>query len=232
MAFVVAAGLGGIVMASPLDQTDNQVMHSSQDTPRCPNGHTSSIFTESNVTSIVQARFDKPRLAPELEHFSGGCLRSRKAGNAELDLTACFEDFSLADPVKLTLQAIHLSDAGPIDVIVEHGAGLNAACFKPTMPIIGFVGGQEIGGHLAKTGFGLVWGKQALNIFVQMRLIFFDRPEVVTSTSYNLLRGSFLGMHRIASNDFSSQRYLLQDPRGSHNLVFLAVPGLLRQHIL
>ena len=105
MAFVVAAGFGRIVMTSLLDQTNNQVMHSSQDTSRSADRHADGIFTESNITAIVQASFDKLMLGSELEHFSRGCLRLRKAGDAELDLTVCFEDstFALVDGIPVPI---------------------------------------------------------------------------------------------------------------------------------
>lgn len=122
----------------------------------------------------MQAGFDQSMLTPELKHFGWWSLVSGKAGNAMLDLTACFVDLSPADPGELAFQAIHLSNGGPVDVIIEHGAGLNSAFFEPSVPEIDLANGQEVSRNLAKTGFGLVRGEQTLNIFVEPRLVFLD----------------------------------------------------------
>ena len=98
MTIIITASLGGILMASSLEQTDHQIVHSCQDTPRCTDRHTSRIFAESNVTAIVQASFDRPMFASGLKHFCRGSLVSRQAGYAELDFTTGFVDFSLAQP--------------------------------------------------------------------------------------------------------------------------------------
>lgn len=175
VSIVVTAGLGGIVITSSFDQADHHNMHGCQDPPRSANRHASSIFAESNITAIVQASFDQPMFAPGLEHFGRGSLVSGKAGNAELDFTACFVDFSLTEPEKLAFEAINLSNPGPVEVVIQHSAGLDGSFFEPSMAVIGLAGRQKISLDLAKTGFRPVGGKQALNVFIQPGLVLFDR---------------------------------------------------------
>jgi hypothetical protein len=93
---------------------------------------------------------------------------SGKAGNAILDFRAGFVDLSLSDPGKLAFQTIHLPQARPIDVIIEHGAGYDGGFFQSPMSEIDFAGTQEIGCNLSETRFGLVGGEQALNILGQL----------------------------------------------------------------
>ena len=135
---IVTASFCSVAMARSLDQTDHQVVYSSQYPSSCANCHPGSVFTESDIAAIVEASFDKPMLASRLKHLSGRSLAVGKTGNAVLNLATGFEDLSLAYPVKLTLQAIHLPNTRPIKVVIEHGAGLNRAFFKPSMPIIDF----------------------------------------------------------------------------------------------
>jgi len=63
----VATGLCSIVITSTFDQTDQQIIHRSQNTPRSANRHAGRIFAESNIPAIVQAGFDKLIISPNLE---------------------------------------------------------------------------------------------------------------------------------------------------------------------
>jgi hypothetical protein len=150
VAFEVTASFGGIGITGAFDQPEHQVMHRRQDPPSCAEGHASGIFMESNIPAIVQARFDEPMLPPDLEHFGRGSLLPGKAGDAEFDFTAGFIDVTPTDPGELSFETIDLCNTGPIQIIVQHGAGLEGALFEPSMTVIGFVGRQEIGFDGAK----------------------------------------------------------------------------------
>jgi hypothetical protein len=64
-------GFGRIVVPSPFDQCNHQVVNSSQYATSSTFGHSGSIFFESHIATIVQACFDQPLLASELEHIRG-----------------------------------------------------------------------------------------------------------------------------------------------------------------
>ena len=100
------------------------------------------------------------------------------------------------------------------------------------MTIIDLPGDLEISLVLSKAGFWLVRSKQALNIFIQTRLVLFDRPEVISTLGYDLLRDCPLGMQDVSSHNFASQQHSLQYVPGGCNLIYLAVHGFLRQQVL
>ncbi len=188
VAFEITVGFSGVVKTSSLDQTNDDIMNNCQDAPRGANRHASRILTERHITAIMQASLNQPMFTSRLEHSHRRGLLPGKAGDPELDFTACFVAFALPEPDKLALETIDLSNPGPVEVIIQHGAGLDGAYFEPSMSIIGFMGGQEIGLDLSKARFWLPRSVQALNIFIQTGLVLLDRPEVISAPGHNLLR--------------------------------------------
>jgi len=65
MTIVVTAGLCGIGVICPFDQTDHQIMHSGQNSSGSATCHTGRIFAESNIPAIVKSSFNPPMPAPE-----------------------------------------------------------------------------------------------------------------------------------------------------------------------
>ena len=120
VAFEISTSLGSIEITSSLDQTDDQVMYRCQNQSGSAESHTGGIFAESNIPAIVQAGFDKPMLAPDLEPFGGRCLRSGKAGNAEFDFSTGFVGLTPTDPGKRLFETIDLSKPGPSEQIRLH----------------------------------------------------------------------------------------------------------------
>jgi len=82
-------------------------------------------------------------------------MRSGKAGNTEFNFAAGFVNLPLAEPGEFTFKAVHLSKAGPIQIIIEHGTGLDGAPFKSPVPVIGFWAVRKSCVIWPKPGFGL-----------------------------------------------------------------------------
>ncbi len=154
--FKMTTGFGSVLMTRAFDQTDNQVMNSRQDPSSSADCHAGIVFVESDISTVVQARFYQPMCTSDLEHFCRRGLIPGKAGQAELGFTAGFVDFPLPDPGKLSFEPIDLANFRPVKVIVEHGTGLHGAFFKSPMSIIGFADCQEVGLDLSEAGFGVL----------------------------------------------------------------------------
>lgn len=168
--------------------SQNQIMNRGQDPSGRADGHAGSIFVKSHIPSIMQSGFDQPMLTPDAQDFRGRSLVSTKAGYTILGLTTGFVDHTLADPGELTFQAVDLPNAGAVYVIIEHATGLNAVLFQSSMSQIDLAGAQEVGRDLAETRFGLIWGEQALDIFIKARLVLLDRPQIMATSLDNLGR--------------------------------------------
>ena len=173
--------------------------------PRSPYHHASSIFAKGRIPATVQVNLNQPMFAFRWEHLHGRGFLSGKTGDTELDFTAGLIAFALPDPDKLALETIDLSNPGLVEVIIQHGTGLDDAFFEPSMTIMGLLGALEIGLYLSKARFWLVRSKQALNIFIQTGLVLFDRQEVIPTPGYDWLRNCPLGMQGISGHNFASQ---------------------------
>ena len=69
MAIVVAASLGGVAMSGFLDQANHRVVHSCQDMSGRANRHARGIFSEGNITAVVQAGMVVQTPAEFLEYY-------------------------------------------------------------------------------------------------------------------------------------------------------------------
>src|SRR4051794_17942879 len=92
--------------------------------------------------------------ASQLQHFGRCGLLAAKTGNAILDLVTGFVDLPLTHPEDLAFEAIHLTEAGPIGIIIQHFTGLQHTDFDPTMTITDLFRAQEVGFDLAEARFG------------------------------------------------------------------------------
>ena len=79
MAFKITTGLSSVIIASPFDQTQDEVMDCGKDPSSRTDGHTGMIFMESHIAAIMQTGFDQPMLPPDAEYFRRGSLLSGKA---------------------------------------------------------------------------------------------------------------------------------------------------------
>ncbi len=93
---------------------------------------------------------------------------------------------SIAPPLKLAFQAIDLCQPGPAGIRIEHFTGRDLAKLDASVSLVDFLGSEEIGLNFPKTGLGGFRGKQSLNVFIQLRLVFLDWEHVLALGFQNL----------------------------------------------
>src|SRR3990170_4495954 len=64
------SALSSVRETSLFKQTQDQIMHDCQNASSCTLGHARSVFMESDVPAVMQARFDEPMLTSHCKQFS------------------------------------------------------------------------------------------------------------------------------------------------------------------
>src|SRR5512145_1032255 len=162
-----SSSLGSIVELGLSNERQDQGIEASHDFSRVADGHPCSIFFQSHVAAIMRAGFNAPMRTANLEELLWGCLGPCQTGNAEFDFARGAITFSVASPLKLTLQAIDLRQARPSCVSIQHFAGGEGSGFDPTMAFVDFLGCPKIRLDFPKAGFRIFRGKEGLDVFIQ-----------------------------------------------------------------
>ena len=150
----------------------------------------------------MRSGFNAPMGAANCEQAFGRCFGPGQTGNAEFDFAVGAITFALASPLKLALQPIDLGQAWPVGVGIQHFAGGDGADFNATMAFVHFVGRPKIGLDFSKAGFGVLGGKEFLNILVQPGLVLLDRKHKITLIIQNLPGGPFWGVNGVCGHHF------------------------------
>src|SRR5688572_24232329 len=100
-----------------------------QNTSRRAKRHAGGIFVEGDIPAVMQTGFDQPMAPPDRQKSLRRGNTASEAGQTPFDFTAGFVDPALAHPAKLAFEPIDLADAGPIQVVIEHGTGLDRTHF-------------------------------------------------------------------------------------------------------
>jgi len=114
------SGLSGIGEVGLLDEGHHEIVDASHNGSGVFHSHPSRIFVEGHIARIMQTGFDVPMGATEAQATFGGGFLTRQAGNANFDLSGSALVVSFAPPLKLTLQAIGLSQTRPGGIVIEH----------------------------------------------------------------------------------------------------------------
>ncbi len=93
---------------------------------------------------------------------------------------------SSTPPFEVSLQTIHLRQAWPSRIGVEHFAGGKDASLNAPVTFADFLNGEEIGLNLPKPTLWIFRRKELLNVVVQHGLVFFHRKNVVATLLHNL----------------------------------------------
>jgi len=136
----------------------------------------------------------------------------------------------MAPPLKLAFQAIDLCQSWPSSIGIEHFTGGEGAKFEATMALVDFLGGEKIGLNFAEAGLGIFGGKQSLDVFIQLWLVFLDREDVLALRFQNLSCQTALRVHGIRRNHFLRDFYKFQGLGSLDDLIFLAPNFHLGQH--
>ena len=139
----------------------------------------------------------------DFQQAGGSGLSTAQARNAEFHFTGAVKATSVAPPLKLTFEAIDLSQARPRRIRIEHFAGGDNPSFDAPMTLIYFLGGEEISLNFAKPGLRILWGEELLDIFIKPKLVFLDRKHVVAGLFCNLRRQPFLSVQGVCGDHFS-----------------------------
>lgn len=102
----------------------------------------------------------------------------------------------------MPFQSIDLCQARPSRIGIEHFTGGDRARFDPSVTLVGFLCAEKIGLDFAKAGLGIFRSKQGLDVFVQLRLVFFHRQHIIALGFQDLDGQPSLCMPCVAGNHF------------------------------
>ena len=105
-----------------------------------------AVLIEGDIANVVEAVFDGPMTAAEVEQAGGVGFAGDQAGDAVNGFAVRFG----ADQVGgVALDAEDLADVGEVQIIVEFGAGPDLADFQAA---VGLIGGGVFWGEKSSSG--------------------------------------------------------------------------------
>ena len=93
-----ASSLSGVDKTGLADQGEDEVINVGHDFRAMPNLHTSSVFSQGNVSTIMRTSFNAPMSPANFQKPLGRGLFARETGDPEFNLTRSFVAPSLPPP--------------------------------------------------------------------------------------------------------------------------------------
>lgn len=210
-----------------LDEADNEIIERGHVFGEKGVAHTSCVFVQGLISSVVEAILNVPILADEVVQAVGVGFLLGKAGDAVHDVVAQFTgcgDYSSA------LEFEDLSCAGPVQIVGQHAGCGECSFFPATVSFVDGACGLEIFGYGAETLDARFRFKPFFDIAAQLRLVVFGEPDVIATRRRDLYRYLALRVHRITHHDAIAQVHAGYHARSGYNLIFLPLHRHLRQN--
>ena len=157
-------------------------------------GEAGSIFFERNIATIMGTGFDAPMCAADLQELPRTGFFARQAGDPKFDFARGFVTDTLSPPLNFAFQTIDLCQAWPGGIGIQHFTSSDCANFNAPVSLVDFLGCEKIGLDFAEAGFGVFGSEQGLDVFIQSRLVFLHRKDIVSRFVQDRLCQTFLGV--------------------------------------